>query len=140
MHLHLHIYVCAHIHVHVLVHVHLHTILHDLIYFNLDFSTAHNCQSNAYLPLSQRKQKIKSLIKFHYLILGPISHRKNLRPSPSSSSASTLTIPIEKQLMSPRGSVITPLVVLPRASHQPKQQSQFGQRKVQDNGDTFYFY
>lgn len=74
------------------------------------------------------------------MIPGPISHRKNLRPSPSSSSASTLTIPIEKQLMSPRVSVITPLVVLPRASHQPKQQSPFGQRKVQDNGDTLNSY
>ena len=79
------------------------------------------------------------LHQFHPLTQGPISHRKNLRPSPSPSSSSTMTIPIEKQLMSPRGSIITPLVVLPRASHQPKQNSPFGQRKVYDNGNYLNF-
>ena len=42
---------------------------------------------------------------------------------------SLIVTAVEKQMLSPRNPYATPLVVLPRASHQPKQISPFGLRR-----------
>ena len=63
--------------------------------------------------------------------------QRNIKPvgssSSSSSSSSSHPVSLDRQILSPRGS-ITPLVVLPRASHQSKQQSPFGLRRPLNDG------
>ena len=57
-----------------------------------------------------------------------VAPQRNPKPGVSSHP-----INLEKQILSPRGS-ITPLVVLPRTSQQSKQQSPFGLRRPVNDG------